>query len=132
MSPIDYDVTLMFYFDILGRRKHCIWTRWFVWYTGHKPIAYDLYIYMYACVGRGPWSTWLMRCFLLSEELWNTWKYNLEVLGISPRAYHVVQNKIWNIGSLAIVFLGVSYKYILALELSEELWNCTMFVTTCF
>ena len=31
-----------------------------------------IYIYMLVCVGRGPWSTWLMRCFVLSEELWST------------------------------------------------------------
>ena len=36
-----------------------------------------------------------------------------------------VENKLWNIGSLAIVSLGVSYKYILALVLSEERWNFT-------
>ena len=36
-----------------------------------------------------------------------------------------VEPKIWNIGSLAIVSLGVSYKYILSLALSEEIWNCT-------
>ena len=46
MSPIDYDVTMMFYFDILGQIPHCIWTWWFVLYTGCKPIAYDIYIYI--------------------------------------------------------------------------------------
>ena len=60
--------------------------------------------------------------FLLSMNIWNTWKDNLEVLGISPDASHVdVEHKLWNIESLAIVSLGVSYKYILALVLSEEL-----------
>ena len=76
MSPIGYDVTLMLYFNILGQRPHCIWTWWFVWYIGRKPIAYDIYIYMIACVGRGPWSTWLMRCFVLSEKLWSMWVYD--------------------------------------------------------
>ena len=37
-----------------------------------------------------------------------------------------------NIRSLAIVSLGVSYKYILAILLSKELWNCTKFVTPYF
>ena len=44
------------------------------------------------------------------------------MLGISPGAFHVdVEHKLWSIGSLAIVSLGVSYKYILALVLSKEL-----------
>ena len=50
------------------------------------------------------------------------------MLGKSLGAFHVdvehnldVENKLWSIGSLAIVSLGVSYKYILALVLSEEL-----------
>ena len=40
-----------------------------------------------------------------------------------------VEHKLYNIRSLAIVSLGVSYKYILALMLREELYNCTKFVT---
>ena len=49
-------------------------------------------------------------------------KRKLEVLGISPGAFHVVvANNIWSFGSLAIVSLGVSYKYILVLVLSEEI-----------
>ena len=71
-----------------------------------------------------------LETFVLIMKLWNTWKDNLEVLGISPEAFHVdVEHKLWNIGSLSIVSLGVSYKYILVLVLSEELWNCTKFVT---
>ena len=55
------------------------------------------------------------------------------MLGISPRALQVdVEPKIYNFRSLAIVSLDVSYKYILALVLSEELWNCTKFVTPYF
>ena len=55
---------------------------------------------------------------------------DLEVLGISPGAFHVdVEHKLWSIGSLAIVSLGVSYKYILKLVLSKDLWNFTKFVT---
>ena len=66
-------------------------------------------------------------------KLWSTWKDKLEELGIIPEAFHVdVEHNIWNIGSLAIVSLGVSYKYILELVLSEELWNCTKFVTPYF
>ena len=57
----------------------------------------------------------------------------MEVLGISPGYFHVdVEHKLWSIKSLAIVSLGVSYKYILALVLIEELWNCTKFVTPYF
>ena len=44
----------------------------------------------------------------------------------------MLSEELWNIESLAIVSLGVSYKYILALVLSEELWNCTKFVTPYF
>ena len=50
----------------------------------------------------------------------------MDVLGISPGAFHVgVEHKLWSIGSLASGSLGVSYKYILALVLSEELYNFT-------
>ena len=71
--------------------------------------------------------------FVLNTKLWNTWKDNLEVLGISHGAFHVdVEHKLWNIVSLAIVSLGVFYKYILALVLSEEISNRTKFVTPYF
>ena len=61
-----------------------------------------------------------LETFLLSMKLWNTRKDNLEVLGISPEAFHVdVEHNLWNIRTLAIVSLGVSYKYILALVLSK-------------
>ena len=74
-----------------------------------------------------------LETFVLIMKLWNTWKYNLEVLDISSRAFHVdVERKLLNIRSLAIVSLGVSYKYILALVLSKELWNLTKFVTPDF
>ena len=74
-----------------------------------------------------------MKTFVLIMKLWSTWKDKLEVLNISPGAFQVdVENGLSNIGSLAIVSLGVSYKYILALVLSEELWNCTKFVTAYF
>ena len=63
-----------------------------------------------------------MKTFVLSTKLLSTWKDKLEVLGISPRSFQVdVNNKLRNIKSLDIVSLGVSYKYILALVLSEEL-----------
>ena len=53
-------------------------------------------------------------------------KIKLEVLGIRPGVFQVdFEHKLWNIRSLAIVSLGVSYKYILSLVLSEDLWNCT-------
>ena len=48
--------------------------------------------------------------------------YELEVLGIIPGSFQVdVEHMIWNIRALAIVSLDVSYKYIQALVLSEEL-----------
>ena len=50
------------------------------------------------------------------------------MLGIRSGAFHV-EHKLWSIGSLAIVSLGVSYKYILAFSVERKLWNCTMFVT---
>ena len=46
----------------------------------------------------------------------------MEMLGMSSGEFHVdVQHNLWSIGSLAIVSLGVSYKYILALVLNREL-----------
>ena len=88
---------------------------------------------IYICVEWESLEHMSYETFVLSMKLWNAWKYNLEVLGISPGALHVdVEHNLWNIGSLAIVSLGVSYKYILELELSEELWNNTKFVTPCF
>ena len=85
------------------------------------------------CVEREDLEHMSFETFVLSMKLWNTWKDNLEVLGIIFGAFHVdVEHKLSNIGSLAIVSLGVSYKYILALVLRKELWNCTKFVTPCF
>ena len=87
----------------------------------------------YICVEREALEHMSLETFVFSMKLWNTRKDNLKVLGISPRDFHVdVEHKLWNVGSLAIVSLGVSYKYILALVLSEELWNCTKFVTPFF
>ena len=77
-------------------------------------------------------STWVLT-FLLSEKLQNIWKYNLELLGISSGVFHVgVEHKLRSIESLAIVFPGVSYKYILAFSVEREIWNCTMSVTPCY
>ena len=58
----------------MGWGPYCIWTCWFVLYIGHKQIFDYIYIYIYmlVCVGNGPWSTWLMRCFVLSRKLWST------------------------------------------------------------
>ena len=87
----------------------------------------------YICVEREDLEHMSFDTFVLSMNLLNKWKDKLEVLGTSPRSFHVdVEHKLWNIISLAIVSLGVSYKYILALVLSEELWNCTKFVTPYF
>ena len=144
-------IILMFYF-ILGQLPHYIWTWWFVLYIGRKTIIDDIYMLVY--VGRGPWSTWLMRCFVLSKELWNTWVIDELCWARSSRAHEYLplcwarssgtheniigsvvhkpwslpcyfQHKLWSIESLAIESLGVSYKYILTLVLGEELWNCT-------
>ena len=55
------------------------------------------------------------------------------MLGIRSGAFLVdFEHKLWSIRSLAIVSLGVSYKYILALVFSEEQWNFTKFVTPYF
>ena len=54
-------------------------------------------------------------------KLGSIWKDKLEVLGISPGAFQVdVDLKLWNIRSLAIVSLGVLYKYFLALVLNKS------------
>ena len=59
-------------------------------------------------------------------------KILLEMLGISSGTFHVdFEHNLWSIRSLTIVSLGVSYKYILALVLSKNLWNCNKFVTPC-
>ena len=58
----------------------------------------------------------------VEQEALEHMKRKLEVLGINLGSFHVdVEHKLWSIGSLAIVSLVVSYKYILALVLSEEL-----------
>ena len=54
MSPIDYDVTLMFYFDILGVSQLHMFYVWF-YVLGMDPEAHDH-----------------MRCFVLSNELSST------------------------------------------------------------
>ena len=91
---------------------------------------YQDHMRTYICVEREALEHMSFETFVLSMKLWNTSKDKLEVLGISPGAFHVdVEHKFYNIGSLAIVSLGVSYKYILGLLLSKELWNCTKFVT---
>ena len=69
--PIDYDDYIDVLFLYIGSKTPCIWTWWFVLYIGRKPIINDMY--MFVCVGSGPWSTWLMRCFVLSGKLWSTW-----------------------------------------------------------
>ena len=52
------------------------------------------------------------------------------MFGIRSGAFHVgVEHKLWSIRSLAILSLGVPYKYILAFSIERELCNCTMFVT---
>ena len=77
---------------------------------------------VYVVLSEKLWNTWDMKTFVTSRKLWSTWKDKLEVLGISPGAFQVdVEHKIWNIGSLAIVYLCVLYKYILAIVLSEEI-----------
>ena len=68
----------------------------------------------YICVEQEALENMSFETFLLSMKLWNTWKDKLEVLGISPRALQAeIEHNIWNIRSLDIVSLGVSYKYIL-------------------
>ena len=87
----------------------------------------------YICVEWEAMKHMIFETFLLSLKLWNTWKDNLEVLGIILVALHVdVEHKIWNIRSLAIVSLDVSCKFILALVFTKDLWHCTKFVTPYF
>ena len=84
-EPIDHDD----YIDVLflGQRPHCIWTWWFVLYIGRNPIVDDIYVYICfvlgmdpeahdwwnVCVGRGPWSTWLMKCLGMNPESHDRW-----------------------------------------------------------
>ena len=71
----------------------------------------------YICVEQEYLEHMSFETFVLIMNLWNTWKDKFEVLGIIPRALHVdVEHKLWNIGSFAVVSLGVSYKYILAFK----------------
>ena len=75
-----------------------------------------------------------MRTYICVErEALEHMSFETFVLGIIHGSFHVdVKHNIWNIGSLSIVSLGVSYKYILELVLSKELWNCSKFVTLYF
>ena len=87
----------------------------------------------YICVEQEALEHMIFEKIVLSMKLWNTWKDKLEVLDMSPGTFHIdVELKLWNIISLAIVSLGVSDKYILELVVSEEIWNCTKFVTPYF
>ena len=76
----------------------------------------------YICIKEEALEHMHFETFVLSVKLWNTWKDKLEVLAISPRSFHVdVEHRLCNIRSLAIVSLDASYKYNIALVLSEEL-----------
>ena len=135
ISPIAYDVALMFYLI------YWVWDPTTYEYDGLFYILgviqlYMFYIYDFMCWA---WTVkhhidemfcveWealkhmILDTFVLSMKIWRTWKDKLEVLGIIPGAFQIdVEIKLWNIGSLAIVSLGVSYKYILALVLREDL-----------
>ena len=77
---------------------------------------------IYIFVERESLEKWVMKhfCWAWSSEAHE--KIKLEVLGINPRAFEFdVDHKLWNIGSLAIVSLSLSYKYILEIVLSEEI-----------
>ena len=79
---------------------------------------------MFFCVERGAQEHMNYVNLCVEQQALKHMKRYLEVLGIIPGAFEVyVEHKLWNIRSLSIVSLGVSYKYILALVLSEELWN---------
>ena len=113
---INYDDILVIYFDILGWRPHFIWTWWFVLYIGHKPIIDD--INMLVGVGRRPWSTWLMRCFVLSEELCSTWVINV-----------VLSEKLWSTWVLTFVLSEkLSSTWVIDVVLSEKLWSTWVFI----
>ena len=60
--------------------------------------------------------------FCVEHNLSSTWVIRLEVLGIIPGAFQIdFEHKIWSIEFLVIISLGVLYKYILVLVLSERL-----------
>ena len=118
LEPINYDVILMFY--ILGQRLHCIWTWWFFLYIGHKPIIDDICICLFVMgVDREVHDWQDLLCWVRSSRTLD-WFINC------------VEHKLWSIRSLAIVSLGVLYKYILEFSIEQKLWNCTMFVTPCY
>ena len=76
----------------------------------------------YMCVERESlehMKLWKPLCWAWSSKAHE--KIKLKVLGIIPGAFQVgAELKLRKIGSLVIVSLGVSYKYILALRLSKE------------
>ena len=60
--------------------------------------------------------------FYVEHKALEDMKIELEMLGIIFGAFDVdVEHKLWSTGSLAIVSLGVSYKYILAFSVEQEL-----------
>ena len=84
---IDHDdyIDVLFY---IGSKTPLHMDMMIVLYIRCKPIVYDIYVYIcwlywawtlkhmideMFCVGNGPWSTWSMICFVLSERLWSTW-----------------------------------------------------------
>ena len=96
--------------------KHMIYEMFFVEWGALEHMS------VYVVLSEKLWNTWDMKTFVLSKKIWSTWKDKLKVLGIRPESFQVdVENKLWNIGSSAIVSLGVLYKYIIAIVLSEKL-----------
>ena len=83
-EPIDHDDYIDVLFNI-GSKTPLHMNIMIVLYIECKTIVNDIYVYIYDwlcwawtlkhmidemfCVGSGPWSTWSMRCFVLSERL---------------------------------------------------------------
>ena len=65
---IDHDdyIDVLFY---IGSKTPLHMDMMIVLYIRCKPIVYDIYVYIYVgCIGHGPWSTWLMKCFVLGMD----------------------------------------------------------------
>ena len=66
-----------------------------VLYIGRTPIVDDIYMYIYVgCVGHGPWSTWMMKYF---------------VLGMDPEAHDRWDVLCWERGSGAHDYLELGW-----------------------
>ena len=89
ISPIAYDVALMFIFCILGIIPHCTWEWWFIIYNAHNPMhmfyleymwlnvlvvdpeEHDWWVFVLSVIsGAHEWFDVCVEC-----ELWITWLF---------------------------------------------------------